>query len=93
MASGMQYWYVLPLSLYLSSLPSIIMVIFISSHLLQVWALEMELIIGISRVSNVRFPALIRCGISIAWKRDLLQVHVHRERLNALTFDEVPAHQ
>ena len=53
----------------------------------------MELIIGISRVSDVRFPAVIRWGANQAWKRDLLLVHVHRERLNALTFDEVPVHQ
>ena len=68
------------------------MMIFIGLFI-QVWALEMELIIEISRVSNVHFPAVIRWGASRAWKRDLLRVHVHRERLNALTFDEVPVHR
>ena len=57
--------------------------------LLQVWALELELLVGISRVIDVRFPALARWGASRAWKRDLLRVHVHRERLNALSTDDV----
>ena len=39
---------------------------------LQVWALEMELIIGIFRVFDVHFPSVIRWGASRAWKRDLL---------------------
>ena len=50
----------------------------------------MELIIGISHVIDDRFLALARGGASHVWKRDLARVHVHRERLNALTFDEVP---
>ena len=62
----------------------------LSTVLLQVWALELELIVGISRVIDVRFLALVRWGASRAWKRDLLRVHVHRERLNALSIDDVP---
>ena len=58
--------------------------------LLQVWALKIELIIGISRVTNNCFPALAQWGASCAWKRDSARAHVHRERLNTLTFDEVP---
>ena len=50
----------------------------------------MELIIGISHVIDDRFLTLVRWGTSHAWKRDLARVHVHHERLNALTFDEVP---
>ena len=59
--------------------------------LLQVWALELELLVGISRVIDVRFLALERWGASRAWKRDLLHVHVHREHLNALSTNDVPA--
>ena len=60
-------------------------------HPLQVWALEMELITGISRVSDVRFPALARWGASRAWKKDILHVYIHRERLDSLSFDDVLA--
>ena len=49
----------------------------------------MELITGISHVTDDRFPALTWWGASRTWKRDLARVHLHRERLNALTFDEV----
>ena len=50
----------------------------------------MDLIIGISRVTDDCFLALEWWGASRVWKRDLAQVHVHCEHLNALTFDEVP---
>ena len=62
-------------------------------HSLQVWALEMELITGISRVSDVRFPALARWGASRAWKKDILHVYIHRERLDSLSSDDVPVEQ
>ena len=50
----------------------------------------MELITGISRITDDHFLALARWDESRAWKRDLARVHLRRERLNALTFDEVP---
>ena len=58
---------------------------------LQVWALELELITGIYRVSDVRFLALARWGASRAWKKDFLYVYIHRERLDTLSTDDVPA--
>ena len=64
--------------------------LFLNNILLEVWALEMESIIGISHVIDDRFHALARRSASRAWKRDLARVYLHREHLNALTFDEVP---
>ena len=89
MDSGMQCWYV-PYSLVhlLSLIHSLLL---LTAILLQVWALEMELITGVSRVSNVRFPALARWGASRAWKKDFLHVYIHRERLDSLSIDDVPA--
>ena len=69
---------------------SYVYIVLLITFLFQVWALEIELIVGISSVSDVRFPALARWGASRAWKRDLLRVHVHRERLNTISFDDVP---
>ena len=70
-------------------LSKIIMIIAEQSSF-KVWALELELIKRISRVTDNRFPALTWWGTSCVWKRDLARVHLHREHLNALTFDEVP---
>ena len=50
----------------------------------------MELITGISRITDDHFPALVWWGTSRTWKRDLARVYLHYKRLNALTFDEVP---
>ena len=74
---------------FLSLLFSHVYIVLLTTSLFQVWALEIELIVGISSVSDVRFPALSRWGASRAWKRDLLRVHVHRERLNTISFDDV----
>ena len=86
--SGMQRWYVF--TLFLFAFLVCIHCFFFTIFPFQVWALEIELIVGISSVSDVRFPALARWGASRAWKRDLLRVHVHRERLNTISFDDVP---
>ena len=85
----MQFWYVLYLLVHLLSLICILLPL--TTILLQIWALEMELITGIFRVSDVRFPALARWGASRAWKKDFLHVYIHRERLDSLSTDDVPA--
>ena len=85
---GTWCWYAFHLLVHLLSL--IYTLLTLTTILLQVWALEMELITGISRVSDVRFPALARWGTSRAWKKDLLHVYVHLKHLDALSTDYVP---
>ena len=86
---GMQCWYVPHSLVHLLSLIHTLLPL--TTIFLQVWALEIELITGISRVSEVRFPALARWGASRAWKKDFLHVYIHRERLDSLSTDDVPA--
>ena len=87
--SGMQCWYVPHSLVHLLSLIYILLPLTIIP--LQVWALEMELITGVSCVSDVCFPALARWGVSRAWKKDFLHVYIHRERLDSLSTDDVLA--
>ena len=56
---------------------------------LQDWALELELVTGLVPISDDPFPVMGRWGPSRAWRRPVARVHLHRERLNPFTSDEV----
>ena len=51
--------------------------------------MELELVAGLVRLIDDPFPAMSKWGPNWAWRKPLTRVHIHRERLNMMTSDEV----